>query len=68
MKNTYIPQRGDFFSCNDQEYFCIDSNPISGVVNPVKECYYINNFKWSIANPVFIRKASENELKHYFDA
>lgn len=67
MKN-YIPQRGDVFSWCEEEYTCIESGEISGVVNPRGTTYYVRNFMWTIGedSPEFLRKLTKDEFNNLF--
>ena len=61
----YRPTRGDLFEWCDEQFWCIESNTYSGVVNPIGETYYVRNFIWGYGGerPKFIRKGTEEELE-----
>lgn len=66
--STYIPQKGDVFQWCEEEYFCLESNSLTGVVNPVGQNYYLRGFMWFYEGEksIFIRKMTEEEYNHFF--
>jgi len=64
----YIPKPADVFKWCDEEYICIESTSLYGLVNPVGETYYLRSFMWNYENEpqVFMRELTEKEREKIF--
>jgi len=64
MKDQFDFKPGDVVEFCDQQYFVVENNGSSGVVNPLGETFYLRNFYWKFKGEVtnFVRKPTEIEL------
>jgi len=57
-------QKGDVVEFCDEQYFVIENNGSTGVVNPFGETFYLRNFYWKFEyeETKFVRKPTDEEL------
>jgi hypothetical protein len=57
-------QKGDVVEFCDEEYFVIENNGSTGVVNPFGVNFYVRNFYWKFQDTEtnFVRKPTLSEL------
>ena len=62
---TFDFQKGDVIEFCDENYFVIENNGSTGVVNPFGENHYVRFFHWKFQDEIakFVRKPTKDELK-----
>ena len=60
---NFIP--GDVIKFYDENYFVIENNGSTGIVCPIGETFYTNNFYWKLEDAIctFVRKPTLLELE-----
>jgi hypothetical protein len=58
-------KKGDVVEFCDEQYYVIVNFGSSGVVCPLGETYYVNNFYWNYCGEItkFVRKSTNKELE-----